>query len=254
MKYKVAILIIIVLFGCTTEPTIMSNEKVNWKSKIFKWDNIDYSSPERYLLPGKLTNLSDSNYEAIKKYMKKDIDKMEEFEKINAIYKYMKDKNNFSSYAAGGKLISKRTVDEIIFDKTLSGCHDWGIVLTSILRKADIPAVFVDTALIGWAESYLKNESKQHEGHIFIEAYINEDWILLDSTKQSIIKEYDPKNPVIGFSRNGSNYFVMFKGLDPRDYGIFGPEDMMNSMDWGAKDIIEGSKEYKVLGQITSIE
>jgi len=62
-------------------------------------------------------------------------------------------------------------------------------------------------------------------------------WVLLNSTRPEIIYDYDPMNPLLGFERDGSYHYVMFKGIDPWDYGIYGNEDMINSMRMAASRI-----------------
>jgi len=44
-------------------------------------------------------------------------------------------------------------------------------------------------------------------------------------------------NPLLGFERDGSYHYVMFKGINPWDYGIYGNEDMINSMRMAASRI-----------------
>jgi len=255
MKKIVIIIAIIIISGCSTNPSTVDASRNNWATTQFAWSSkIDYDSPFNYIEYGKISNLSDNNYNLFKKYFSKDINTMAEMDIVSSIYKYMRDINNFKSFAAGGKLIAKRTVDDIFLDKTLSGCHDWGIVLSSLLRKSGIPAIYVDTALIGWAKGYLNSESIQFEGHIFIEAFIDGKWILLNSTNPLMIVDYDPLNPLLGFTRNGTNYFVMFKGIDPWDYGVYSNEDMTNSMMNGAKTIVYESKKLEVNGKIINIK
>jgi hypothetical protein len=63
-----------------------------------------------------------------------------------------------------------------------------------------------------------------------------------------MISEYNPQNPLLGFRLNGSAYFVMFKGIDPWDYGIYGNKDMQSAMRAGARLMIEQSKQCEPPG------
>lgn len=231
-----------------------ADAKTTWRSRQFNWASyIDYSSPEKYLSPGMLSDLSQEKFEMVQSYFEKRVKPKTKVDIINGIYKYMKDGNNFSSYAAGGALIAKRTVGQIFEEKTLSGCHDWGLVLCTLLRKFNIPAVYVDSALVGWAQNYIDGIGGSFEGHIFVEAFVDGRWILLNSTNALAIKDYDPLNPLLGFCEKGTNYFVMFKGLDPWDYGIYSNEDVQNAMKKGARQIITDSKKAPKPGNVSRI-
>jgi hypothetical protein len=101
---------------------------------------------------------------------------------------------------------------------------------------------------LSWAKGYVDGGKTGFDGHIFVEAYLDGKWILLNSTKPQMISEYNPQNPLLGFSLNGSAYFVMFKGIDPWDNGIYGDEDMQSAMKAGAKLMIEQSKQCELPG------
>ena len=46
--------------------------------------------------------------------------------------------------------------------------------------------------------------------------------MLFDSINGIYVSDYDPTNPIIPITNSMENkgYYVMFKGLDPADYGI----------------------------------
>lgn len=252
MKTKLIIFLsVVIVFSCATathiEEDVQSEEdiKTDWKNTIFKWDErIDYNNPEMYLRSGEISYISENTKEKLDKYFYRNDDSLTDLEIVQQIYDFMRDENNFTPYAAGGRLIAKRTAEEIFSEKTLSGCHDWGLVLSTVLRSYGIPAIFCDTALVSWAKEYTEETNNGFAGHIFVEAYINDRWVLLDSTSPEIIYEYDPMNPLLGFQRNDSYYYVMFKGTDPWDYGIYGNEDMVNSMKNSASEIVAEQKNY----------
>jgi hypothetical protein len=222
-----------------------SSSQASWKEKLFSWKNdIDYSSPSKYLEAGSLTNLSMANYAHIEATIpREDIDG-KNWRLVNGIYAYINNPTNFKNRAAGGALIAKRTVDQIFTDQTLTGCHDWGIVLAASLRSFGIPAIYVDTASVSWAtERSAGNANIPFEGHIFVEAWIQNRWVILNSTTPEAVIEYDYSNSLLGFKVYKSNqYYAMFKGLDPIDYGIRGNEDITAAMIAASRIIADESK------------
>jgi hypothetical protein len=248
-----AMLLVVTLTGCAGVPASNGKEErqtdVSWQKTQFNWQStIDYSTPGKYLQAGRISGLSAENAEKVKKYIGLDETATPKLTIVKAVYRFMLDKGNFSSQAAGGSLIAKRTINQVFQDKALSGCHDYGLVLSSLLRLYGIPAVFVDTALLSWANDYVGGKAAGFDGHIFVEAFVDGKWILLNSTIPQMISEYNPQNPLLGFSLNGSEYFVMFKGIDPWDYGIYGNEDIQSAMRAGAKPMIEQSKRCELPG------
>ena len=110
---------------------------------------------------------------------------------------------------------------EILDERTLTGCHDHGLLLASLLRMYGVPAIMVDATGIGWALRYT-DEVTYFSGHVFVEAFLGGQWMLFDSTSGAYIAEYDQSNPVIPLTTPAEprGYYVMYKGLDPADYGI----------------------------------
>jgi len=245
---KLLVSLVILLAFCTSASAQNKDgiEEVFWKNTQFKWvEYIEYNNSSRYLTNGRLSNLSEGNFDKVKNFIKPYTVTGSNYELIKNIYMYMNNTSNFKPYAAGGSLIAKRTVDQIFTDGTLSGCHDWGLVLISIIRKFNIPAIFVDTAYVKWADDYLSNKSIPFQGHVFVEAFVDNKWILLNSTQNEYIENYDPMNPLIGFRLDFSNFYVMFKGIDPIDYGIKNNSDIQEAMKFGSKVISQDSKNYK---------
>ncbi|MBI5629380.1 MAG: transglutaminase domain-containing protein [Elusimicrobia bacterium] len=136
------------------------------------------------------------------------------------IHQWIED--NFASSPDGGKTSGKYTAAKLLESRTLAGCHDWALVLATLLRSAGYPALMADTASIPWMMDVRAGRPVQeYRGHVFVEAYIDGRWVLLDSTGRSYIADYDPANPFIPMQVGGDNRFcVMFKGLDPSGYGL----------------------------------
>jgi hypothetical protein len=136
-------------------------------------------------------------------------------------------------------------------EKVLSGCHDHGLVLVSILRKYGFPAIMVDTAGIQWALDYNENKQNGFKGHVFIEVYVRNKWILINSTSGKYVQNYEPLNPVITMpdTAESKGYYALFKGLDPAGYGIRDKEQLTENLNLFASRInsIELSfPQYKI--------
>ena len=201
-------------------------------------NKIDYSNPALYLKTGNQSELEEQYIKEISNQLNiisKDI------KNIGVIFKWKQ--NHFKTYSAGGKFIGKITVNQIMEENALSGCHDHGLILVSVLRKYEFPAIMVDAAGIQWALDFAEGKQNGFKGHIFIEVYVKDRWILIDSTSGEYIENYNPLNSVIPLTDQGEGkgYFALFKGLDPEDYGI-------NSN----KQLTEYLKQFA--GKIESIE
>ena len=76
--------------------------------------------------------------------------------------------------------------------------------------------------MIQWALDYSEGKQDGFRGHVFVEAYVADKWILINSTSGEYIENYEPCNPVIPItdSAESKGYYALFKGLDPEGYGI----------------------------------
>lgn len=185
---------------------------------------IDYNIPEKYTINGKESEISDQHFQDIDKELGIKTKNLSDIQKI-----YLWKNSNFKSAAGGGVLIGKVTVNEIIEKKELTGCHDHALLMASILRKYGFPVVIVDATGIQWALDY-PDKVDYFSGHVFIEVYVNNQWILIDSTGGSYVSNYDPSNRVIPINMGpeSKGYYVMLKGLDPNDYGIYDSDQLNN--------------------------
>jgi hypothetical protein len=227
--------------SCATSPSDSTSPPMKWHDKLFAWpEEIDYASPERYLAAGPLTALSKDNIARLEAAIPEADRAGKGWAAVLGIHNFMADEGNFKSSAAGGVYIAKRTVDEIFSDGTLTGCHDWGIVLAASLRALGIPAVFADTASLSWAQAYAAGKhGMPYEGHVFIEAWIGGRWVLLNSNSAAALADYEHDNPLYGLKIGTSDlFFVMFKGLDPVDYGIDRSDALQEAMSYGARSIV----------------
>ncbi len=178
---------------------------------------INYGEPYKYIITGNQSEISNVDFENLKKEI--DIEQINIINDLRKIFIWIH--NNFKNVSDSGKFVGKKTIDEIIKSKIVGGCHDHGLILVSILRKYNIPSIYVDTTGINWALDY-PEKIKYFIGHVFVEIFINNKWILMDSNSGEYIENYDPKNPVIPIKKTIENkgFFVMYKGLDPENYGI----------------------------------
>ncbi len=239
-----AILLAVLVFGCSTTGQAGYDSRNDWEESIFSWDEkIDYSKPELYLDPGDISCISEENMREVDESINPEGIISSNLTIIDQLYQFMENAHNFDSFAGGGKLIARRTTDEIFLDKSLSGCHDWGLVLSALLRRYGIPAIYCDASSIAWAKEYVQNKNEGFQGHVFVEAYVDGRWVLLNSTRAEVIYDYDPMNPVLELHGKDS-YYVMFKDVDPWGYGIYGLKDMINSMKHGASRIVNDYASY----------
>lgn len=115
-----------------------------------------------------------------------------------------------------------RSILEIFYSKTFSGCSDIGLIVSAILREKGIPAVYVETAKIDWLEKVFNNlpGNDLMEGHIFLEIKVNDVWYLYDPTFRIVYLNYDINNK--NYPRN---YYVFAKGVNCNSFGVYSTRD-----------------------------
>ena len=146
------------------------------------------------------------------------------------IYKWIA--GSFKGTAGGGATIGKTTAQDLLKSRELTGCHDWAMMLSTLLRSTGHPARMVDTAGAQWM-TLVRGSQQPHQfiGHVFVEAYLDGSWTLLDSVSPRYIKGYDHTNPFIPMDvGDQTSYCVMFKGADPAAYGIGSVEQLNANM------------------------
>ena len=101
------------------------------------------------------------------------------------------------------------------------------------------PAVLVDSYSIAWIEGYQNGTVENHIGHVFVEVYLDDEWMLVDPTNGWYVETgYDPSNPIIplkgsiaGSSKENYGFYVGLKGLDSWSYGIHDNAALTEAMD-----------------------
>jgi hypothetical protein len=176
---------------------------------------IDYSKPEKYLAQGQQTRLSDPTVVNSLR------GKGPSVAHLGEIYFWIK--RGFTAWSAGGRTIGVATVDQLLKERRLGGCHDWGLVYAALARELGYPAVMVDVAGIAWAKGVRAGKRGPYVGHVFVEVFVGGKWVLVDATGNWYVEtDYDPANGVIPLKMGPETegMFVMRKGVDPSGYGI----------------------------------
>lgn len=100
------------------------------------------------------------------------------------------------------KLFRKRTASEIIVSGVIKGCSEAGLVFCAMAREASIPTKYVETFKL----RRLTNPSFRIEGHVFVDLFLDKNWI-----------SYEPKKGFIqrqGYWLKEEEYFPVARGLD----------------------------------------
>jgi len=174
---------------------------------------IDYSNPEKYLIPGEESDLEDTYLEEIRSNVGTPGDSIDD---ILLVCQWINQ--NFTFENAGGAMAGKNTVDELYEIKTFYGCHSLSLIISSVLREFGFPTVMIETANIQWGYDYNAGKVQNFSGHVMSEIYVENRWILLDNNC-TYVKEYNPVNPYISAMNSPQDdYFVYAKGIDIWDY------------------------------------
>ncbi|MBI5303981.1 MAG: hypothetical protein HY868_17735 [Chloroflexi bacterium] len=193
---------------------------------------IDYGQPEKYRAQGDQTRLSDpSVINSLR-------GKAQSIAHLGEIYFWIK--REFKTWSAGGSTIGAITTDQLMKERRLGGCHDWGLVYASVARDLGYPVVMIDTAGIAWAKRFLANQKGGYAGHVFVEVFVAGKWVLVDSTNNWYVETgYDPANPVIPINMGNETegLFVMRKGVDTWGYGIRSNNELTRLMEESARQI-----------------
>lgn len=83
------------------------------------------------------------------------------------------------------------TADELFKTRILGGCSNFALVAVTLFRALKIPARVVLTANVDWMLAYRENNLFISTGHVFIEAYLEDRWYLIDPTYRIIFLDYD---------------------------------------------------------------
>lgn len=192
---------------------------------------IDYDHPVLYLRQGEQTQIPDPG-------LLPDLSTEQGgMEGLSEIYRWMK--GEFTSYRAGGKTIGTVTVEALFAQGKLGGCHDHALLFSAVARAFGYPTVIMETYSISWMKEYQQGISEGYVGHVFVEVYLGNRWVLVDPTNGWYVTEgYDPTNPFIpltgkvsGPSSEEAGFLVDLKGIDSWDMGIHSVSDLNQRME-----------------------
>ena len=158
-------------------------------------------------------------------------------ELLKNIYEWKK--SNLDYEHAHGEFVGKRTVRDIFNDEQITGCHDDGIFISSILRHYQIANVMVDTSGINWVSKFNSGKTNSFSGHVFLEIYYEDKCFLFDPTFGKLVIGYDPDNKIIPTTfwfLDSKGFYTMYKGIDPLSYGITSIEVLINKQREFAKE------------------
>ena len=192
---------------------------------------IDYANPTHYLVQGKQTEITYPGVlDPLRGYA-------EGIDHLALIYRWLQ--TEFTNYSAHGATIGTVTADQLLESRQLGGCHDYGLLFAGVVRELGYPAVMIDSYSIAWIGEYQNGTAENHVGHVFIEVFQSDEWILVDPTNGWYVDEgYDPSNPIIplkgpiaGSSAESYGFYVDLKGLDLWSYGIHNNAALTEAMD-----------------------
>lgn len=217
MKTKrnaVVVPVIMMLVICVCAAAAGSQETGEKGTNLY---GIDYDNPDKYLQPGKKTTIKAEYLEAIRQEMSVSGKTMDDL-RVIFLWKQLK----FQKMYAQGKFIGKSSVNSILKEGLLTGHHDDGLLMVAIFREFGFPAVMVEAVGLQWAYDYKKGKADMFLGHVYVEVFVEGKWILMDTTSNRYIEDYNPLDPVIPLPTKfaPTGFYVMFKGVDTTAYGI----------------------------------
>lgn len=200
---------------------------------------VNYANPKEYLVQGEQSQIS--NPKALEPLYSDE----KNLDHLGYIYCWLK--NEFTTYSAGGRTIGVVTVDQLLEDRRLGGCHDHGLVYAAVVRELGYPAVMVRSVSIAWINKFQadEEEAELHIGHVFVEVYLNDKWVLIDPTNGLYVEDnYNPAKAVIplkghiaGLTEEMYGFYVEHKGIDTWAFGIHSQTDSTESMDELARQL-----------------
>lgn len=105
-----------------------------------------------------------------------------------------------------------RNFDDVVQEDCYGGCADQAIVCGVLLKAAGIPALLVKTMDVPWIWDFKKGRPFQSwSGHVFLEVYLDGQWVMLDPGAKLIYTDYSPDARILP-----GNRFAYHKGNDPK--------------------------------------
>jgi hypothetical protein len=167
-------------------------------------DQIDYSHPDAYLPLD--AHFGDKDH--ILKVAAAISGKTPE-EKLVSIYHWIHSNLVYKADAP----YEWRDFDRLVRDGNYGGCADYSVVFGSLARACGIPTVWIKTLDADWIRDFkTRGIEGSWSGHVFLEVFLHNRWVLLDDTQLVLYEDYDPKMRILP-----GNRYAYSKGGDPYD-------------------------------------
>lgn len=116
-----------------------------------------------------------------------------------------------------------RPVVDILRRSTYIGCADFVLVYGCLARACGIPVVWVKSMDVTWIRDFcIAGHFNGGRGHVFLEAFLDGKWQLVDASQNEAYECYDPSLELLPGPEGGR--FAYDKGGDPRA--------LVLSLDW----------------------
>ncbi|MGO9108668.1 MAG: transglutaminase-like domain-containing protein [Thermoguttaceae bacterium] len=167
-------------------------------------DRIDYSHPAVYLP----LNAHIGSKDHILKVAAKIRGRTPE-EKLVSIYHWIDSNLVYKADAPN----EWRDFDGLLRGGNYGGCADYSVVFGALARACGIPTVWVKTLDADWIREFrTRGKEGNWSGHVFLEIFLHDRWVLLDDTQLVLYEDYDPKMRILP-----GNRYAYGKGGDPYD-------------------------------------
>jgi hypothetical protein len=167
-------------------------------------DRIDYSNPKAYLF----LNDNMGSRDLIKKAAET-IEGSTPEQKLLAIHRWIDSRFTYKA----DYFNEWRTFDQMLIDGAYGGCANYSLIFGSLTRACGIPTVWVKALDADWIRGFrTKGTEGSWNGHVFLEIFIHDRWMLLDDTQLVLYEDYDPKTRILP-----GNRYAYDKGGDPYD-------------------------------------
>ena len=166
------------------------------------FDRIDYSNPKAYLFLNDKMGSRDLIMMAAKT-----IEGSTPEKKLLAIHHWIESRFSYKA----DYFNDWRTFDQMLVDGLQGGCAQYSVLFGSLTRACGIPTVWVKTLDADWIRGFrTKGTEGSWNGHVFLEIFIHDRWMLLDDTQLVLYEDYDPKTRILP-----GNRYAYDKGGDP---------------------------------------
>ena len=128
-------------------------------------------------------------------------------EKLVAIYQWV---HSHLTYKADAPY-EWRNFDRLVNDGNYGGCADHSVVFGALARACGIPTVWVKTLDVDWIREFrATGKEGGWDGHVFLEVFLHDRWVLLDDVQMVLYQDYDPRLRILP-----GNRLAYDKGGDP---------------------------------------